>query len=219
MVERWTKTKRHEVCEHPPSNPHLQKRDNKHEFFIGIIHIKIYDLPMCISNTRDIEPFIPSLRILHRSITNHSNWSLNRHTYEIIVHICLYIKSKNTVVLNDRVKKKKKVLEGTTNKKRSVREASSSPPCSSSKDPLSKVFRDLRVFLEESQTITKSSIGEILSGTSGGFRSLFRIEIKSVTSACDSAEKKNGNGVGSRSRSVEEEWRGVERAAERMYKV
>lgn len=112
MVERWTKTKRHEVCEHPPSNPHLQKRDNKHEFFIGIIHIKIYDLPMCISNTRDIEPFIPSLRILHRSITNHSNWSLNRHTYEIIVHICLYIKSKNTVVLNDRVKKKKKSSKG-----------------------------------------------------------------------------------------------------------
>lgn len=99
-------------------------------------------------------------------------------------------------MLNDRVKKKKKVFEGTTNKKRSVREASSSPPCSSSKDPLSKVFRDLRVFLEGSQTITKSSIGEILSGTSGGFRSLFRIEIKSVTSACDSARRKMEMGLG-----------------------
>lgn len=58
------------------------------------------------------------------------------------------------------------------------------------------MFRDLRVFLEGSQTVTKSSIGEILSGTSGGFRSLFRIEIKSVTSACDSARRKMEMGLG-----------------------
>lgn len=152
------------------------------------------------------------------------NWIILTDRWIVItksLYIFAYIKS-DTVVLKWSCKKKKNLpSEGTTNKTWSSRGEFLPSPCSSSKDPLWKVFRDLRVFLEGSQTVTKSSwsIGEILSGTSGGFRSLFRIEIKTVTSACNSARRKMemglGVGRGVSRRNGEE----VERAAERVCKV